>query len=73
MRANTIAIQTQYFHGGEGGYNLAVGNLPPSANGNLNAPVTYQQLASVGGIAPPDEAHMKYSDLPLLDWFGQQR
>ncbi len=70
VRANTIAIQTQDFPGGEGGYNLAVGNLPPSANGNLSAPVTYQQINRPGGIASAD-----WPDpiLPLLDWFGQQR
>lgn len=71
VSSNTIDIQSSDFPGGEGGYNLAVGNLPPAANGNLNAPVTYQQLSPAGGIARPDESHESYADLPLLDWFVQ--
>jgi hypothetical protein len=50
--ANTIDIQTQDYPGGEGSYNLSVGNLPVLANGNLSAPVTYQQLSVGGGVAP---------------------
>ncbi|HTT72769.1 MAG TPA: hypothetical protein VMG99_01275, partial [Thermoplasmata archaeon] len=54
-RPNVIDIQTQDFPGGEMGFNLSVGNLPSGANGNLNAPVTYQELAVAGGVAPPTE------------------
>jgi hypothetical protein len=65
--ANTIDIQTQDYPGGEGSYNLSVGNLPPAANGNLYAPVTYQQLASAGGVSAPDEPRTT-GNLPWLDF-----
>ncbi len=63
--ANTIDIQTQDYPGGEGSYNLAVGNLPDAANGNLNAPVTRQQLAPAGGIAESEIAKFSRAG-PLL-------
>jgi hypothetical protein len=70
MLQNTVDIQTQDFPGGEVGYNLSVGNLPDGANGNLSAPVTFQQLAPAGGIAAPDESRQR--DLaPYLDWGGE--
>jgi hypothetical protein len=49
--ANTLDIQTEDYPGGEVGMNLSVSNLPQGADGNLDAPVQYQQLASPGGVA----------------------
>jgi len=65
-RPNTIDIQTQDFPGGEVGFNLSVGNLPIGAQGNLDAPVTYQQLTPAGGVGSADEPNNP-RDRPWLD------
>jgi len=65
--ANTVDIQTQDYPGGEGGYNLSVGNLPPGAEGNLSAPVTYQDINQHGGIASADAP---YPPAPYLSMGG---
>lgn len=64
---NSVDIQTQDYPGGEVGYNLSVGNLPALANGNLSAPVTYQELAVGGGIAAGEIPTLSRVR-PLLDF-----
>lgn len=65
--ANQIGLQTEDYPSGEVGYNLSVGNLPSAAEGNLSAPVTYQQVTPRGGVGEPTPQN---AQRPLLGMGG---